>query len=158
MGLFVHLAVLAALNRGLGVAFILANLFAATVAVTFNFFVNNLVIYRDMRLKGFWPVLRGLVSFAAICSIGTAANVGIAVVLFQRDYTWWLAAGPAYWWARCGILPPRRSSRGAMSVSPCPPRAIRARHSPAHRQYVGSRRPIARRLSRRSHPAQHNDE
>ena len=92
MGLFVHLAVLAALNRGLGVAFVLANLCAAMVAVTFNFFVNNLVTYRDMRLKGFWPVLRGLVSFAAICSIGTAANVGIAVVLFQRDYTWWLAA------------------------------------------------------------------
>jgi dolichol-phosphate mannosyltransferase len=61
------------------------------VAVTFNFFVNNLVTYRDMRLKGFWPVLRGLVSFAAVCGLGTAANIGIAVVLFQRDYTWWLA-------------------------------------------------------------------
>ncbi|HEX3504277.1 MAG TPA: glycosyltransferase family 2 protein [Xanthobacteraceae bacterium] len=91
MGLIVHLGVLATLNRGFGVAFALANLCAAMVAVTFNFFVNNLVTYRDMRLKGFWPVLRGLVSFAAVCGLGTAANIGIAVVLFQRDYTWWLA-------------------------------------------------------------------
>jgi dolichol-phosphate mannosyltransferase len=69
MGLFVHLGVLAALNRGLGVAFILANLCAATVAVTFNFFVNNLVTYRDMRLKGFWPLTnRTSASASPACS------------------------------------------------------------------------------------------
>jgi dolichol-phosphate mannosyltransferase len=92
MGLIVHLAVLATLNRGLGVAFTTANLAAAMVAMTSNFFVNNWLTYRDMRLKGFWPMLRGLVSFYAICAVGMAANVGIAVVLFQQNYTWWLAA------------------------------------------------------------------
>jgi dolichol-phosphate mannosyltransferase len=91
MGLIVHLSVLATLNRGLGIAFALANFAAAMVAMTFNFFLNNLLTYRDMRLKGFWPLLRGLASFSALCAIGTAANVGIAVVLFQRNYTWWLA-------------------------------------------------------------------
>jgi len=91
IGLIVHLTVLASLNRGIGVAFAMANLAAAMVAMTFNFFLNNLLTYRDMRLKGFWPIVRGLVSFAAVCAIGTAANVGIAVVLFQRNYTWWLA-------------------------------------------------------------------
>lgn len=92
MGLIVHLTVLATLNRSIGVAFAVANLAAATVAMMFNFFLNNLLTYRDMRLRGFWPILRGLVSFSALCAIGTAANVGIAVVLFQRNYTWWLAA------------------------------------------------------------------
>ena len=91
MGLIVHLAVLASLHRGIGIAFAVANLAAAMAAMTFNFFVNNLLTYRDMRLKGLWPIVRGLVSFSAVCAIGTAANVGIAVVLFQRNYTWWLA-------------------------------------------------------------------
>jgi len=59
--------------------------------MTFNFLVNNMLTYRDMRLRGFWPLLRGLISFAAVCALGTLANVGIAVVLFQRNYTWWLA-------------------------------------------------------------------
>jgi dolichol-phosphate mannosyltransferase len=92
MGLIVHLVVLAILNRGAGVPFVMANPGAATVAMVFNFFVNNMLTYRDMRLKGFWPIMRGLVSFCAVCAIGTAANVGIAAVLFQRNYTWWLAA------------------------------------------------------------------
>jgi dolichol-phosphate mannosyltransferase len=91
MGLIVHLSVLASLNRGFGIAFAAANLAAAMTAMTFNFFLNNQLTYRDMRLKGFWPIVRGLVSFSAVCAIGTAANVGIAVVLFQRNYTWWLA-------------------------------------------------------------------
>jgi dolichol-phosphate mannosyltransferase len=92
MGLIVHLAALATLNRGFGFTFAIANLCAALVAMTFNFLVNNLLTYRDMRLKGFWPMVRGLLSFAAICSIGIAANVGVAVELFQQNYTWWLAA------------------------------------------------------------------
>lgn len=92
VGLIIHLSVLATLNRGIGVGFAAANIVAALAAMTFNFFLNNLLTYRDMRLKGFWPIVRGLVSFSAICAIGTAANVGIAVVLFQRNYTWWLAA------------------------------------------------------------------
>ena len=53
--------------------------------MTFNFFLNNLLTYRDMRLRGFWPILRGLISFTALCAVGTAANVGIAVVLFAQN-------------------------------------------------------------------------
>jgi len=91
LGLVVHLSVLAGLNRGLGIAFVPANLAAALSAMTFNFFLNNLLTYRDMRLRGFWPILRGLISFTALCAVGTAANVGVAVVLFAQNYTWWLA-------------------------------------------------------------------
>jgi dolichol-phosphate mannosyltransferase len=91
IGLAVHLGVLASLNRGLGVAFTTANLCAALAAMAFNFFLNNTLTYRDMRLRGFWPILRGLISFFAVCAVGMAANVGIAVVLFEQKYTWWLA-------------------------------------------------------------------
>ena len=91
MGLVVHLSVLAGLNRGLGVTFTAANIAAAMSAMTFNFFLNNTLTYRDMRLRGFWPILRGLLSFFAVCAVGTAANVGVAAVLFEQKYTWWLA-------------------------------------------------------------------
>jgi dolichol-phosphate mannosyltransferase len=91
MGLTLHLTMLAILYRGVAIPFAMANLSAAIVAIAFNFFVNNLLTYRDMRLKGAWPLIRGLLSFYGVCAIGTASNVGIAVVLLQRNYTWWLA-------------------------------------------------------------------
>ena len=92
MGLIVHLAMLALLNRSAGVSFVVANPCAAMVAMAFNFFLNNMLTYRDMRLRGFRPLLRGLLSFCAVCVVGMIANVGIAAVLFQQKYTWWLAA------------------------------------------------------------------
>lgn len=92
LGLIVHMTALATFNRGIGLSFAVADAGAAVVAMTFNFFLNNLLTYRDMRLKGLWPILRGLLSFSAVCAIGAVANVGIAVVLFQRNFTWWLAA------------------------------------------------------------------
>jgi dolichol-phosphate mannosyltransferase len=91
MGLIVHLAVLGILNRGVGISFVNANLSAAIMAMTFNFFVNNLLTYRDMRLMGFWPIMRGLLTFYAVCAIGAVSNVGVASMLFKQNYTWWLA-------------------------------------------------------------------
>jgi dolichol-phosphate mannosyltransferase len=92
VGLVAHLTVLALLNRGLGVPFVAANPCAATTAMVVNFFLNKMLTYRDMRLRGFRPIMRGLISFCAVCAIGMVANVGIAAVLFQQKYTWWLAA------------------------------------------------------------------
>ncbi len=47
---------------------------ATLVAATSNFFLNNLLTYRDKRLRG-WAVLRGLISFLAICSVGAVVSV-----------------------------------------------------------------------------------
>jgi dolichol-phosphate mannosyltransferase len=60
--------------------------------MTFNFLLNNLLTYRDQRLRGM-RLLTGLVSFVAICSVGVIANVGVAAFAFERDYTWWVAGG-----------------------------------------------------------------
>jgi dolichol-phosphate mannosyltransferase len=90
-GVFMHMLTLAGLNQALDVSFVLSQTAATFVAMTFNFFTNNLLTYRDRRLKGFWRVLRGLLSFYIICSIGAISNVGIATFLFTRDYSWWLA-------------------------------------------------------------------
>jgi glycosyltransferase involved in cell wall biosynthesis len=87
----VHMAVLATLNRVALVSFVIANSVAAFVAMTFNFFFNNLKTYRDMRLKGAWPIMRGLLSFFAVSAIGTVLNVSVAIILFQDSYSSWLA-------------------------------------------------------------------
>jgi len=91
MGLIVHLATLAMLNRAAGIAFATANLGAATVAMMFNFQLNNQITYRDQRLRG--PRLwRGLLLFLVVCSVGAVANVGIARVLYET-HTYWTVAG-----------------------------------------------------------------
>ena len=63
---------------------------ATVVAMTSNFFLNNLFTYRDQRLVG-WRLLRGLVSFYLICAVGAVGNVGIAAYVFSVDNVWWLA-------------------------------------------------------------------
>jgi dolichol-phosphate mannosyltransferase len=90
IGLGVHLAVLGTAIRFAGVGFTAAQTAAAIVAMTSNFFLNNLFTYRDQRLRG-WHAFRGLVSFYAICSLGAVANVGIGTYVFTWDHVWWLA-------------------------------------------------------------------
>jgi dolichol-phosphate mannosyltransferase len=114
-GLLVHMAVLATLNRGFGADFKTAEIYAAVAAMIFNFFANNLLTYRDMRLVGLWPTVRGLLVFCALCSIGIVANVGIATALFRQDYSWWLAGlagvlvGAVWNYATTSIFTWRRS-------------------------------------------------
>lgn len=88
-GVVVHLA---ALKTALmfGWTFSLAQMTAAYVAMTGNFFLNNILTYRDRRLKG-WRLLSGLVSFWLVCSIGVIANVGAGQLIHDQASTWWLA-------------------------------------------------------------------
>ncbi len=83
-GVFVNLAVFwAVLLSGLArsyspdhaVQFTVAQALATAVAATSNFFLNNVLTYRDKRLRGL-AMVSGLISFLAISSIG--AIVGIA--------------------------------------------------------------------------------
>ena len=63
---------------------------ATMTAMTSNFFLNNWLTYRDRRLKG-WNLLRGLVSFYIVCSVGAVGNVGVANYVFHADQSLWLA-------------------------------------------------------------------
>ena len=90
IGLFIHMAVLWLALTITGAAFNLAQTVATIVAMTANFFLNNIFTYRDRRLRGF-AVLRGLFTFYAICALGAVANVGIAGYVFSRNEVWWLA-------------------------------------------------------------------
>jgi len=90
-GVLVHLAVLWALYRQGGLDFLTGQSAATLVAMTSNFFLNNLLTYRDMRLRG-RELLWGWLSFVLACSVGALANVGIATYLYQADSSWVLSA------------------------------------------------------------------
>jgi dolichol-phosphate mannosyltransferase len=90
IGLFIHMSILWLGLTVAGAAFNLAQTSATILAMTANFFINNLFTYRDRRLRGL-AVLRGLFTFYAICSLGAVANVGIAGYVFSRNEVWWLA-------------------------------------------------------------------
>jgi dolichol-phosphate mannosyltransferase len=90
IGVFVHFAVLYAALRAFAVPFPEAQGAAAFCAMTSNFILNNFLTYRDQRLKGF-AILRGLLLFYLVCSVGLFANVGVAFSVYAQEPIWWLA-------------------------------------------------------------------
>ncbi len=95
LGAAVHFAVLSALFCGLGLPFVGATMFAVLVAMTFNFFLNNALTYREQRLKGAAGLLRGWASFCVVCGAGAAANVGVAAFLYNVEHGDWRFAAIA---------------------------------------------------------------
>ena len=90
IGLAVQLAMLSVMFVGADQPFRWAETVAVVAAIIFNFFLNNAFAYRDRRLKGL-RLLEGLLSFAALCSPGALANVGVGTALFREQNSWWLA-------------------------------------------------------------------
>jgi dolichol-phosphate mannosyltransferase len=91
IGVGVHLLVLATVFRWMGQPFAEGQAVATGVAMTFNYAVNNIFTYSDLRLRG-WHWIRGWLSFVAVCGIGALANVGVASYLFRWNTAWIPAA------------------------------------------------------------------
>ena len=89
-GVLVHMTTLYAGFELLKYSFLDSQIAAAIVAMTWNYFLNNIFTFKDQRQKG-WRVLTGLVSFYIVCSVGAVANVGVSSYIFNRDTVWWLA-------------------------------------------------------------------
>lgn len=92
LGVGVHMAVLAALFLVIGEGFALAQSVATLAAMTFNFWLNNTLTYRDQRLRGAAALVRGWVGFCLACAVGAFANVAAATLLEARGIHWALAA------------------------------------------------------------------
>jgi dolichol-phosphate mannosyltransferase len=90
LGVFVHLFVLWLTHERLGFGFTAAQLVATLVAMTSNFILNNELTYADKKLRGarFWL---GLLSFCAVCSFGTLANVSVATWIYSSSPDLFLA-------------------------------------------------------------------
>jgi dolichol-phosphate mannosyltransferase len=82
-GILVHLAVLFAAGAA-GADFGTAQTVATLVAMVANFQLNNVITYRDQRLRG-GRLWRGLLGFMIVCGVGAAANIGIARALYYND-------------------------------------------------------------------------
>ncbi|MFO1110028.1 MAG: glycosyltransferase family 2 protein [Bradyrhizobium sp.] len=89
-GLVVHLTTLFIALKMFRAPFAEAQLIGALVAMTSNFVLNNFLTYRDQRLKGF-ALVRGLLLFYVVCSVGLFANVGVAFSVYDQEPIWWLA-------------------------------------------------------------------
>ena len=89
-GVGVHLGTLWAAHKLAGIDFGIAQTLATFVAMTSNYWLNNMLTYRDRRRRGL-GFLTGLFSFYAVCGIGVIANVGVANFVFSEHYKWWLA-------------------------------------------------------------------
>ncbi len=90
LGVVVHLTVLAPLYLNHRHHFPQAQLIATMVAMTFNFMLNNMVTFRDRRLRG-WRLLTGLMIFYAACSLGAMINIAFANMLIQQRISWYVA-------------------------------------------------------------------
>jgi dolichol-phosphate mannosyltransferase len=91
-GVAIHMATVNAALTIPRVTFALAQSIAVIVAMTSNFFINNAITYRDAKLKGFGPLLRGLLYFYAVCAFGAVANVGVATWLYNLYPVVWISA------------------------------------------------------------------
>jgi dolichol-phosphate mannosyltransferase len=91
LGVAVHFLTLTLVFEWLHRSFTTGQALATTVAMIFNFWVNNRFTYGDVRLRG-WRWVRGCLSFMAVCGIGALANVGVASYLFRWNTAWVPAA------------------------------------------------------------------
>ncbi len=91
LGLVGHLVVLR-LGISAGLDFSLAQSLATAFAIVGNFVLNNEITFRDRRLKRS-RMLRGLIIFAAVCSVGAVANLNVAYLMVSAGHQAWWAAG-----------------------------------------------------------------
>ncbi len=93
LGVLVHMSVLALVLKEMGFAFEQAQSCAVLMAMVFNYYLNNILTYRDQKLAGreFWL---GLFKFILACGVGAAANVGVASFIY-KGYGYWLFSGLA---------------------------------------------------------------
>ncbi|MEJ0064591.1 MAG: glycosyltransferase family 2 protein [Caulobacteraceae bacterium] len=83
-GVAIHMGVLW-VAQGLG--FAIAQAMAGVTAMTSNYFINNVITYRDKRLKG-WKLFTGYLRFCALCAIGLVASVGVGSELHAHGAPW----------------------------------------------------------------------
>jgi dolichol-phosphate mannosyltransferase len=81
-GVLLQIATLAFFHRSLNLPFLLGQTASVLVAMTSNFSLNNIITFREKRLRGrAW--FRGLLSFCLACSIGALFNLAAAQLVYK---------------------------------------------------------------------------
>ena len=90
LGLLVHLIIQRTVLLGAGFSFEQSQIAATSGAMLANFFLNNLLTYKDLRLSGL-RLVHGAIIFCGIGATGFIANIGVASWLYGGQPIWWLA-------------------------------------------------------------------
>jgi dolichol-phosphate mannosyltransferase len=90
-GVLVQLLMVGVFLNLLKFSFFYSQIFAVIAAMTSNFFLNNMLTYRDQALSG-KRIFLGLLSFYFVCSIGAIANVAVANLVYSFVSLWILAS------------------------------------------------------------------
>jgi dolichol-phosphate mannosyltransferase len=90
-GVLVQLLMVGVFLNLLKFSFFYSQIFAVIAAMTSNFFLNNMLTYRDQALSG-KRIFLGLLSFYFVCSIGAVANVAVANLVYSFVSLWILAS------------------------------------------------------------------
>ena len=90
VGVLVHLTLLWISLTPFHAAFSTAQTLATLGAMSVNFLLNNLITYRDRRLRG-WAILRGLITFYLGCSVGVLINLKLAETAQASGAPWYVA-------------------------------------------------------------------
>ena len=89
-GIVTHLVCLTTLMLGFHWRFIEAQVAATFVAMTENFFLNNIVTWHDRSLRGL-RLVTGLATFCVACSFGAWSNALFARALLRSGAAWYIA-------------------------------------------------------------------
>ena len=71
--------------------YVIAHSISVFIAMTSNYYFNNLLTYKDRTLRGS-SFFKGLLSFYLICSAGALANIAIAKLFFDYTEIWVLSS------------------------------------------------------------------
>lgn len=94
LGVVGHVVALWLCFRVMGLTFLTSQALATLVAISANFFMNNILTYRDRRLSGF-RFVRGWLSFLFACLVGAVANVSVATFLYEASHLGWIPSALA---------------------------------------------------------------
>jgi dolichol-phosphate mannosyltransferase len=128
-GLLLHLSILGMFHILAPAAFAAGQAVATLSAMMFNFFLNNLVTFRDRRLKGM-ALLRGLFVFYSACTLGVLINLSFADRLLGAGLPWYFAgicgvAISSVWNYGVNTIVTWRRARGSMGEVANPPQPHR---------------------------------
>ena len=90
LGLGIHLLVLRIFLAGLGIPFLESQAFATVVVIAINFWLNNILTFRERRFRGI-RLLRGLAIYYLGCSAGVLINLAVARFTSNGGGPWYVA-------------------------------------------------------------------
>lgn len=89
-GVVVHLASLWVFTSAIGANFVVSQVAATLIAMTWNFFLNNNLTYADRKLRGI-KLITGLIGFCGICALGGIANISVANAIYEANHQTFIA-------------------------------------------------------------------